>query len=39
MQELGDFVAQVVLIIDEGIENLGFSVEGDDIVIGYGSRN
>lgn len=37
MEEVGDFCHSCVVVVDEGIEEAGGVMQGDDIVVGYGS--
>ena len=39
MEEVGDDLSDGLLVVDEGFENLGFTVRRDDVVIGNGSRH
>ena len=39
MEEVGDFCHSCVVVVDEGIEEAGGVMQGDDIVVGNGGRD
>ena len=39
MEEVGDFCHSCVVVVDEGIKEAGGVMQGDDIVVGDGSRD